>query len=373
MPLKKKILIAVIDGCATAYLSPQSTPHLFKLIQDGSGQLQTALATVPTVTNVNHARILTGSWPEENGINGNTFYDRATATSKFIQSSTYLKKATLFKEYEKLGLTSALLTVKGKVMEVFGDDATWKINAETPTAKALAAINQTPPPHINDPASGAWIFNSALKMISRYSPDLVYCTTNDYVMHHFAPNSVVANEYLQAIDAEIAKIHALEPDRIIFVTADHGMNAKNHLINLQPTLDTAGYQATCVLPMADRYLANHPYQEGGIAYLFCQKSAEIAEIAKTICHISGVEAVLTNKEAADVYHLSTHTIGDLVVLGDKFTVFGNQPQAELFVKDIRTHGSVYEQAVPLFTTLRGHKISSTSMLFKLALQQVAVF
>ena len=48
----------------------------------------------------------------------------------------------------------------------------------------------------------------------------------------------------------------------------------------------------------------------------------IDRVAKVLTGLEGVEAVLTRSEAAKRYHLMASRIGDLVVLGDRDTVFG---------------------------------------------------
>jgi len=65
--------------------------------------------------------------------------------------------------------------------------------------------------------------------------------------------------------------------------------------------------------------------------------------------LEGVEQVLTRAEAAKQYNLLADRIGDLVVLGDKDTVFGElvDVDMELLPDTYRTHGSIYEMEVPL--------------------------
>ena len=59
--------------------------------------------------------------------------------------------------------------------------------------------------------------------------------------------------------------------------------------------------------------------------------------------------MLTREEAAMKFHLMSTRIGDLVVLADKNTVFGNlDAEYEDLPANYRSHGSMYEAMVPLF-------------------------
>ena len=73
----EKVLILVIDGCAPEYFTEKTAPHIFRLAKK-TGFAKRILCAVPSVTNVNHACILSGKWPEETGVVGNYFYNPET-------------------------------------------------------------------------------------------------------------------------------------------------------------------------------------------------------------------------------------------------------------------------------------------------------
>ena len=69
----------------------------------------------------------------------------------------------------------------------------------------------------------------------------------------------------------------------------------------------------------------------------------------TIEKLKGVETILTKSEAVIRYHLMPNRIGDLIVLGDRNTVFGDlDTESENLPDSYRSHGSVYEAEVPIF-------------------------
>ncbi|WP_318766182.1 alkaline phosphatase family protein [Lactiplantibacillus carotarum] len=343
-----KAMVVLIDGASAEYLTSSAAPNINRLASQTAGFYQTVIAQLPSVTNVNHARILTGEFPDVNGINGNIFFDRASGEQTYIESPVYLNAPTIFTRLAQQHQTSALLTVKGKIDQVFGSDATYRFNAEKPDAAQLAAIDAQLPPDINSLASGQWVFATAQRLIQATSPDFVYATTNDFVMHHFAPETPEARQFIAGIDQTVAAIHALEPERTIFVTADHGMNAKPTLINLERWLAERQLTVNVLLPLADRYLKNHQYQESGTAYIYCHDAAQTSDVQRVLTQLPGVEQVLTKTEAVQQYHLAADRIGDLVVLANQDTAFGLQPESILHGYQGRSHGSRHELTVPLF-------------------------
>lgn len=349
--MTQKSMIVLIDGAAPEYLTPELAPNLHRIMQETSGFYKVVEGQLPTVTNVNHARLLTGEYPEVNGINSNIFFDKTTGETAYIESPKFLKAPTYFNKFAQAGKTSALLTVKGKIDQIFGADATYRISAETPDEKLLAEIGAEMPPAINDAKAGKWVFETAKNLIAAKSPDFVYATTNDYVMHHFGPETQTAKEFITYIDEQIAAIHELEPDRVIYVTADHGMNAKPTLINVQFPLDAQGFHVSTLLPLADRYLANHQYQESGTVYIYVHEKSEIEAVSDFLKNYDGVERVMTKLEAAQEFHLDPDRIGDLVAVATKDVAFGEQDQEVLTGYTERTHGSLHELAVPLFGIL----------------------
>ncbi|MFD1125990.1 alkaline phosphatase family protein [Lentilactobacillus raoultii] len=346
--MMNKAMIVLIDGAATDYLTKSSAPNINKLATDTNGFYKIIDSQIPTVTNVNHARILTGKFPEVNGINGNVFFNKRTNEKTFIESPKYLNAPTIFAELKKQHLSSALLTVKGKIDEIFGQKATYRINAEKPDNDFLKSIGTKLPPRIDSLESGKWVVETAKQLIRSKSPDFVYATTNDYIMHHFSPDNPHARQFISQIDQQIAEIHQLEPDRTIYITADHGMNNKPTLINLQTFLNRQNFSTTVILPLADRYLKNHQYQESGAAYIYVSNPSDVDHVKIVVQQLPGIEKVLTRDEAVVNYHLNGQRIGDLLVFAAKDVAFGLQDKEVLKNYPGRSHGSLHELEVPLF-------------------------
>jgi phosphonoacetate hydrolase len=134
------------------------------------------------------------------------------------------------------------------------------------------------------------------------------------------------------------------------ITADHGMNAKLRCWDLAMACKNRGLELRFALSAErDKYVKHHR-TFGGTGYVWLRSPKDAEAATKILRGLEGVEAVLTRSEAATRFHLMPERIGELVVLGDRETVFGEtEPQLELehLPATFRTHGSLHEANVPL--------------------------
>lgn len=342
----RKAMILVIDGCKPDYLTEKTAPNIFKLANE-HGFAKTVNGAMPSVTNVNHACIMSGKWPEDTKITGNYFYDPVSKAEGFIEERGYMKAETILQHYKAKGKTTALLTVKGKILGVYGDGADIGISVQTPDESLLKEYGLDSPPDIDTVEATEWIIKAAYHCIKKDSPDLLYVTTNDYIFHHFAPGTDEASEQIRAIDYYIGKIAELEPDRQIYITADHGMNQKTRIVNFQRIAAKSGFDVYCLPPLKDRYIENHVYQEGGMLYVFLNDPSQTDKFREFAEAQPYIESVISNKKAAELYHLPAAQIGDYVLLTNEESAFGECEQDILYTQESRTHGSFYEREVPL--------------------------
>lgn len=191
-----------------------------------------------------------------------------------------------------------------------------------------------------------WIFKACYQVIIKENPDLVYCTTNDYMMHNYVPESKEAEEVMKTIDQWVGRIYDLDDTREIYITADHGMNPTCRLVDMQKKLDHAGFNTYCLLPLKDRYLENHHYQEGGAVYIHLLAEGQIPEVMNYLARCDYIDCFYDQKTAAEKFNLSVEGIGDILVLANQESAFAELKQDELWV-DTRTHGSLYEREIPL--------------------------
>ncbi len=344
--MMKKVMVLVIDGCRPDYLTKETAPNIFQLSRK-RGFVKNVQCAMPSVTNVNHACILSGKWPEETKVIGNYFYNPTTKQEGFIEERGYMKAKTILQRYQELGGTTALLTVKGKVLGVYGDGVDIGISAQSPNGKWLERYNLKMPPAIDSVEATRWIIETAYHCIKTDNPDFVYCTTNDYVFHHFAPGEKEAREQIAVIDEYIEKIASLDPERQIYITADHGMNQKTTIVNFSIIANNAGFDVYCLPPLKDRYIENHIYQEGGMLYVFLKDRIQEDAFYNFAKENSFIEQILTKEEAAKTYHLPIEQIGDYVLLAGKDIAFGEIEKEFIYTQESRTHGSLYEREIPL--------------------------
>ena len=293
-----KLLIIVIDGCSPEYISREHTPNIYRIAKDGFYKI--VKASIPSVTNVNHATILSGKFPCDHGMVGNYFYNKETGEQGFIESSDFIKTDTILEIMHNQGASTALLTVKGKILEVFGKGVDFRISVQNPSEVLVRYLDMPSPPPVGSLEANGWIMEACYRLLKKNNPDIVYCTTNDYMMHNYAPDTKEAILQMEEIDNWIGKIYDLDHTREIYITADHGMSKKTHLINLQTIMDRKDYEVVCHPPIKDRYIENHIYQEGGVLFLYFnnENDEKKEEILSFLEEAPYIEMVCTKEEAA---------------------------------------------------------------------------
>ena len=155
----------------------------------------------------------------------------------------------------------------------------------------------------------------------------------------------MAQRHLQGLDQIIGRIADEQPDREIYITADHGMSAKHRAINLTTKLAKAGIATVFVPVIKDKYVVHHD-NLGGVGYLYLKDAASIGDAVGVLKEIPGVEQVYRCEEAAGQFGLMPDRIGDLFVLGAPEVVFGDIEGEEQQI-NIRSHGSHHETAIPI--------------------------
>jgi phosphonoacetate hydrolase len=88
----QRVVIVMVDGLGVDYLEQSSMPVLKGLM--AKGLAKTVRGVMPSVTNVNNASICCGSWPEEHGITGNSFFDERADRAEYMEDAAYLRAPT---------------------------------------------------------------------------------------------------------------------------------------------------------------------------------------------------------------------------------------------------------------------------------------
>jgi len=177
----------------------------------------------------------------------------------------------------------------------------------------------------------------------------LYVHTTDYPMHEWGPDAPESKEHLAALDSLLQEAAEVAPDAAFLVSADHGLNFKTRCWDLDKACAARGLPIRIAISAErDKYLRHHR-GFGGMAWVYLRRSEDAEKVSQVLLSLDGVESVLTRAEAAVKFHLMPGRIGDLVVTGDRDTVFGHlaYSERENLPPNYRSHGSRYELAVPL--------------------------
>ena len=334
----------MIDGFGLDYLEASDMPNLKSMTR--SGFFREAQCVFPSVTNVNNVSITTRAWPVEHGVTGNSYYDAPSRSAKYMNAAEFIQKPTVFGDSREQGGKTALFTSKRKTTELFRD-ADVTVAGEAPPENFVKRLGT--PGSIYSREVNYWLWQAAIDTL-RNRPDirLTYVHTTDYPMHMWRPDAPESQEHLATLDRLIGDAAEAAPDAAFFVTADHGMNAKTRCWDLTRVCHEAGVPLRFALsPEADYYVRHHR-NFTGCAYLWLNDPEDYRAVAEIMGNLDGVEEVLTGADGAARFHLAPERVGDMVVLADKTTMFGDMENAfEALADTYRAHGSVYEMDIPL--------------------------
>ena len=339
----RKILILCIDAGSHDYLAASDIPNIRKLADDGF--YQDANAVIPSVTNVNNVSIATGAFPKKHGITSNYYVDRKTGKGEFIEDNRFLLTPTLFEISKKTKFAdkTALFVTKQKLLRMLEDGTDIAVAAEAPASEFINAIGSAEPIYSNE--INWWLLRAVQYTLRKYDPQVVYCSTTDWVQHKFAPEAEMSQKHMSELDRIIGEIVDDDPEREIYITADHGMLDKSVALDPGRILTENGILADSIPIIKDRYVAHHN-NLGGAAYIFLKDGKDIDSAVQILMETSGIEEVYTAEDAARIFHLHPDRIGDVFVLADKDTVFGELEVTSEPVS-VRSHGSRHESYVPI--------------------------
>ena len=336
---RRKILIVLVDGCGPDYLEQSDVPNLRRMMREGFYTV--GAGVIPSVTNINNASLLTASLPEEHGITTNYYYDRAAGKFSYMETADFLLRPTIFERAGKLGMRSALVAAKDKVRTLGGRGADVAISAEAPPPEFVARIG--PREEIYSAAVNYWAFRAARYLLGQ--SDLLYLTTTDYMMHTFPPEDERSREHLHQLDALLDAMLNDHPKLEVYLTADHGMNAKSEAFDLGRLLAARNIACEAVPVVKDRYVAHHQ-NLGGACYIYLQNAANQERAMDLLRECPAVEGMYTAPRAAAEFHLHRDRIGDIVLLGRRHAAFGPLDHVREETR-VRSHGSRHESRVPI--------------------------
>jgi phosphonoacetate hydrolase len=342
----QRIIVVMFDGFGPGYLAESKMPVLEQWKRSGIYRQVTGL--MPSVTNINNASICCGVFPEVHGITGNTYFDEKRGVEDYMESVDLLLAPTLFERAARYGARSALLSSKAKTVGFLLRGADIVLTAEEPTPEWTRRLGPAPP--IYSAEINHWLMRAALDILkNRPEIRVLYIHTTDYPMHMWPPEARESKEHLARMDDLFGQAAKVAPDAAFLITADHGMNAKTRCWDLEKVC------AARKLPLRkafsagrDRYV-KHNRGCSGAAYVYLRDRQDARRVREILAETKGVERVQSREEAAREYRLMPSRIGDLVVWGDQYTLFGEMDmESETYSGILRSHGSTHELDIPLF-------------------------
>jgi phosphonoacetate hydrolase len=342
---KQRVVVGMIDGFGMDYFQDSPIPVMKSMARDGL--FKSVKAVFPTVTNANNVSICCGAWPKDHGITGNSYFDERAGAADYMEDASFIRIPTILERASDAGFASALLTCKEKTIRLLSRGASIAIAAENPPADWIERLGK--PADIYSREINYWLWQAAIDIL-RHRQDirLLYVHTTDYPMHMWSAAARESKEHLARLDALMGEVLERAPDAAFLLTADHGMNYKKRCWDLARACVRRGVKIRFALSAEkDRYIRHHR-TFGGAAWVWLHSPMDVGRATVTLMGLDGVEEVLTRAEAARRFNLMPARIGDLVVLGDRDTVFGDlETDGELLESTYRSHGSLYESDVPL--------------------------
>ena len=341
----QRAVICLYDGFGYDYYERSQLPVMKRMAAEGMEKR--GRAVFPTLTNANTISVCCAAWPSEHGVTTNCYFDEASQRARFLEDRSFILTPTIFQRFRAAGIPSALLSCKAKTLKILGEGTTVVAVAEEPTPEVVARYGAPPPMYSAE--VNRWLWKIAIDLL-RTRPDigLLYVQTTDYPMHMWGPEERQSLDHMAMLDELLGEARTAAPDALFLITADHGMNFKTRCLDLRKICAGRGIDLRfAVSPVADRLVVHHR-GFGGVSYVYLHRDEEIEAVEAFLRGLGGVDDVFSRREAAARFNLMPERIGDLVVLADRNTVFGDlETEAEDLGSSYRNHGSLYEEDIPL--------------------------
>lgn len=350
----KKLLIVVLEGCSPEYISLENTPNLYRIAKKGF--YKCVKAAVPTIYSANHTTILTGKFPSEHKVIGDSVYLPETEATELIDNPYISKTETIMDFMHGKGASTALLTVRSEVLERLGSNVDYGISVEKPKDILIGYLDMSAPPPVESMQAAAWILEACYRLIRKNSIDIIYCAVNDYMMMKYAPDSREAQRQMRKIDEWLGKIYDLDHDMELYITGGYGMTGRPHLINLQALLDKKGYQVHSHLPYRGTSGGSDAGKDGGppagrtgLSFLYLKGSQKqhAEDLVEFLESLPFVDMVSPKDEASKRFNLPGELIGDYLVFAAEGYAFADFNGDELEMESARSGGSLLERTIPL--------------------------
>lgn len=248
---QRSLIVLSVDGLDHRYLRDAAKlnlkiPRMLKLAQQGRFANGVA-GVVPTVTWPSHTTLITGKRPDEHGILGNR--RPRSEGGDYYWTVDLLKSKTLWHAAHDAGMKTAAITwpvtvgasIDLNLPEAFAkrngggmDLATIRAKGTPGLVEKIIAYDKTFDQEFMDDRTRAI---AAVYFLKHEKPNLLllHFVDHDSVAHHNGPFTKEALEELERTDKYIGQILDAAPkNAVICLTADHGFERIDKMINLAP-------------------------------------------------------------------------------------------------------------------------------------------
>ncbi|MBO9573084.1 MAG: alkaline phosphatase family protein [Chitinophagaceae bacterium] len=341
-----KTVVIDIVGLSTSLIGDH-TPFIKKYI--ASRNLNTIDPVLPAVTTTAQSVYVTGTWPSENGIVGNGWYDAIDSEIKFWKQSNKLVQGE--KIWDKAKKIDPSFTTS-KMFWWYNMYSTAEYSV-TPRPNYLADGRKMPdcyshPASLRDELqselgqfplfkfwgpgadieSTKWIADASVFTDKKYDPTLtlIYLPHLDYCLQKFGPESPEINKHLLEIDKvveDLINYYSSKNTRIILLS-EYGISPVNNPIHINRILrkhNLLGIRVERGLELLDAGASKaFAVADHQIAHIYINDPSVKDEVKKAISNIPGVALVL-DKEAQQKYHIDHERSGDFVLMADQKSWF----------------------------------------------------
>ncbi len=228
--LRPTVILVSLDGFRYDYLEKYQPPNLRSLARDGV-QAQWMIPSFPSKTFPNHYTIVTGLYPQNNGIVENSVYDKgfnatfSMSNREEVQNGRWWLGEPIWITAEKQGQKTAPYFWPGSEAEISGTRPTyWKpYDGKVPNDARVDTIL-------------SWL---DLPLSKRPTFLTLYFSDVDNAGHEFSPDSTETHDAVRKVDNELGRLTDGLKARGIFlqinliIVSDHGMatqDPKNTII-----------------------------------------------------------------------------------------------------------------------------------------------
>jgi alkaline phosphatase D len=239
------VVLVSLDGFRWDYAQRDGATHLLAIGKQGVWAPKGMLPSYPSLTFPNHYTIVSGLYPEHQGLVANGFYDEtmqaryAISDTKTVRDGAWYGGTPLWSLAESQGMRTASLFWVGSEAKIAGFRPTWYAQFDSNTA-ATDVVDQ------------ARIDNAValLKLPAADRPHFItiYYSEPDHEGHEFGPDAPETKAAALKMDGMVGKLKAaLDSTGLpidLVIVSDHGMvKSQGGWITLDQFADLNGFEA----------------------------------------------------------------------------------------------------------------------------------